>query len=218
MKKGTKLKRTMWTDTEVIQLRVLYPVTYTATLAQLLNRSQSSVNGKASELKLYKCEAFRAKELAIQGKRLRVIGAGSKFKKGQVPLNKGKKQSEYMTAEAIEKTKATQFKKGQLPHNTTYDGHERICKDGYIEVRISLGVYKAKHRLLWEQHNGAIPHNMIVVFKDKNKKNIVLTNLEMITKNENMRRNSIVNIHPELRKTHELINKLNKKIKSYGTN
>jgi hypothetical protein len=103
MKKGTKLKRTLWTDAEIIQLRALYPVTYTATLAQLVNRTQGSINGKAFELKLRKCEAFRAKELAIQGERLRVIGAGSKFKKGQEPLNKGKKQTDYMTPEAIEK-------------------------------------------------------------------------------------------------------------------
>ena len=36
--------------------------------------------------------------------------------------NKGKKQSEYMTHQAIERTKATRFKKGHLPCALRIDG------------------------------------------------------------------------------------------------
>ncbi len=39
------------------------------------------------------------------------------FQKGHTPMNKGLKQSEYMTPGAIERTKATRFKKGNVPHN-----------------------------------------------------------------------------------------------------
>ena len=38
-------------------------------------------------------------------------GLTGHFQKGQVSYNKGKKQSEFLSAEAIERTKATRFKK-----------------------------------------------------------------------------------------------------------
>lgn len=38
-----------------------------------------------------------------------VSGLNCQFKKGSVPWTKGKKQTEYMSAEAIERTKATRF-------------------------------------------------------------------------------------------------------------
>jgi hypothetical protein len=44
------------------------------------------------------------------------------FKKGHATFNKGKKQTEYMSDEAIERCKATQFKHGSTPWNTKEDG------------------------------------------------------------------------------------------------
>lgn len=137
----------------------------------------------------------------------------SYYKKGNVPENKGKKQSEYMSAAAIEKTKATRFKKGSIPHNTNYNGHERISRDGYIEVRVTKGQYKLKHRLVWEQHNGKIPENHLIVFKDNNSLNIDINNLECISQIENMYRNSKHNypkeIIPSLTLTKKIEHKLN---------
>ena len=65
----------------------------------------------------------------------------SYYQKGRPPKNKGKKQTEYMSQEAMERTRGSRFKKGNVPHNTNYDGHERITKDGYIEIRIIKGKY-----------------------------------------------------------------------------
>ena len=53
----------------------------------------------------------------------------SRYQKGHTPCNKGKKQTEYMSREMIEKTIATRFKKGHKPHNT-------IDKNGAIRIRI----------------------------------------------------------------------------------
>src|SRR5205814_1289629 len=39
----------------------------------------------------------------------------SRFKKGCVAVNKGKKQSDYMSPEAIDSSSKTRFKKGNLP-------------------------------------------------------------------------------------------------------
>ena len=170
---------------------------------------------------------------------------GSRFKKGLVPPNKGRKQSEYMTPEAIERTKASRFKKGIIPHNTKFDGAERISQDGYIEIRISLGKYVHKHRYEWEKVNGSIPKDLILVCKTDNKLNCHPDNWELITRVENMNRNSgplnltdnmvatylskvslqvdhglkaeLLEKHPELINAKRTHLKLNRKIKEYGT-
>lgn len=114
----------------------------------------------------------------------------SRFSKGQVPFNKGLKQSEFMSKEAIEKTKRTQFKKGSAPHNTKFDGHERITKDGYIEIRLSQGVYRSKHVVEWEKVNGSVKDGYILVCRSNNKLDSSPENWEEITMIENMYRNS----------------------------
>lgn len=108
--------------------------------------------------------------------------------------------------------KKTTFKNGQLPHNTKYNGHERINKDGYIEIRVKKGCYKLKHRVVWEKAYGPIAANKQVHFKDGNKQNVTLSNLELISMQENMLRNSKHHIPREVIPTMVLINKLNKKI------
>lgn len=135
----------------------------------------------------------------------------SQYKKGRTPENKGKK----MPPDKYAKCAVTMFKKGNIPHNTNYDGHERISKDGVIEVRVKLGLYVAKHRLIWEKANGIIPKGHIVVFKDKNPLNCVLENLEMITREENMRRNTVHRYPPELKHVMKLTKKLERRIKNH---
>ena len=56
--------------------------------------------------------ALRYKYGAKSGLKTRVPNSGQ-FPKGHVPRNKGKKQTDFMSAEAIERTKATRFQKGQ---------------------------------------------------------------------------------------------------------
>lgn len=72
------------------------------------------------------------------------------------------------------------FKKGHEPHNIKYDGYERINKDGYTEIRISKGVFREKHRLLWEEHFGEIEKGMNIIFKDGDRTNITIENLEKV--------------------------------------
>jgi len=170
----------------------------------------------------------------------------SRFKKGQIPANKGRKQSEYMTPEAIERTRVTRFKKGDLPYNTKFDGAERISQDGYLEIRITLGKYVHKHRHEWEKVNGQIPNGLILVCKTDNKLNSHPDNWELITRAENMNRNSgpinltdtmvatyltktpgrktdtelkkeLLSNHPELINTKRTHLQLNRKLKEYGT-
>lgn len=91
------------------------------------------------------------------------------FAKGLTPHNKGKPHP----AARLPNAAKHQFKKGHLPHNTNYLGHERVSKDGYVEISVAetnphTGFerrYVLKHRWLWEQAHGPVPDGMCLKCK-----------------------------------------------------
>lgn len=109
-------------------------------------------------------------------------GRDGRLQPGNVSWNKGKKMP-YNTNSA-----RTQFKKGHLPHNTKYLGHERISKDGFIEISIAeknphTGYerrYVLKHKRLWEQKHGPVPKGMCLKALDGNRMNADPDNWELI--------------------------------------
>lgn len=116
-------------------------------------------------------------------------GIDSRFQKNQPSLSKGKKQTDYMTPEAIERTKATRFKKGNLPHNTLPIGSELIKSDGNLWVKVDdqpkAGLYvnwRKKKEIVWEKHHGAIPEGKWVICLDGDPWNCDITNLALLTK------------------------------------
>jgi hypothetical protein len=94
-------------------------------------------------------------------------GRDGRFNKGRAPANKGKKMP--FNANSAH----TQFKAGQLPHNTKYAGHERVGSLGYVEISIDqtnphTGFerrYVMKHRWLWEKAHGPIADGMVLKCK-----------------------------------------------------
>lgn len=115
-------------------------------------------------------------------------GRDTRFKKGHVPANKGKK----LSTEVYEKLSETMFKKGNIPTNYRPVGSERVNIDGYIEVKVEdPGTWRLKHRVIWEEHNGEIPQDKMVIFRDNNPLNCDIGNLILITRGENMKMNSI---------------------------
>ncbi len=112
--------------------------------------------------------------------------SGGRFQKGNVPANKGKKTPE----KTLEKIGKTWFKPGEGGARTMQVGSLRKSSDNYWYEKIGMpSVWKTKHTLLWEQENGAIPKGCIVRFKDGNTNNIVIENLECITRKEHIIRN-----------------------------
>jgi hypothetical protein len=91
------------------------------------------------------------------------------FEKGIVPHNKGKPHP----AARLPNSARHQFKKGHLPHNTNYLGHERVSKDGYVEISVDevnphTGFerrYVLKHRWAWEKMHGPLPDGMCLKCK-----------------------------------------------------
>lgn len=110
------------------------------------------------------------------------------FQKGNSPGNKGKKWEEYLTPEAIEKSKATTFKKGHVPANhvpvgtITIVGGDKLIKvkdEGEQRER-----WRYLSRVVWEEHNGPIPEGMCVCFKDGDGMNCDISNLILMTRGE----------------------------------
>lgn len=203
-----KYNRRLWTEQDRTIMTSMFPNHYTEDVCKVLQRSYGSVVAQATLMCLKKAPAFRHMELARQAERLKVSGKKYRYQKGMVPLNKGKP----MSNELYKKCQGTMFKKGNEPHNTNYDGHKRISKDGYSEIRIAKGKYVLEHRHIWEQEKGKVPRGWIVVFKDRNKQHICIDNLELISRVENMRRNTIQRFPAELKSTIRLVNKLKKTI------
>jgi len=107
-----------------------------------------------------------------------------------------------MSSEVYNKCKKTMFAKGHKPHNTKYDGHISIRRDKtgrkYKYIRVRKGEYRLLHRVVWEENNGPIPRGCVVAFKSGNTMDCNLDNLELITKEMNMRRNTLHRYPPEM--------------------
>lgn len=131
-------------------------------------------------------------------------GYDARFKKGTSPPNKGRKQEDWMSPEAIERTKGTRFQKGQMPSNHHEVGTVVVTTDGYVARKTAEpNQWEYVHRMVWEEHNGPIPEGGIVIFLDGNPLNCDISNLQMITRAEHARlnQNHLRFKDPELTKT-----------------
>ena len=170
-----------WTQEEIEILSRLYPNHYAREIAGILGRGISSIHCKA-------------RDLGIESSREKIQRAGyeaskspasiaARFQNGSVPLNKGKKVS----PEIYAKMQPTMFKKGQTPVNHRDVGSERVNVDGYIEIKVAEpNRWRLKHRVIWEQVNGAIPKGFNVQFKNHNRQDCRIENLYLISKAEQM--------------------------------
>ena len=208
--------RRIWTDSEISILKKDYPIKAAQTIANLLNRPISSVYGKAHSLGLEKAESFWISEESGYAKRLK-DGKKSQFSKGRVSFNKGLKQEEYMSADAIERTKETRFKKGDKPHNAVCVGTTVIDTDGYHKEKIAEpDVWRYSHHLLWEKQYGDIPKGSNICFIDGDKNHLELSNLTIKTDAELMVQNTIHKYPKEVQEIIKLNNKLIRKINNHG--
>lgn len=128
----------------------------------------------------------------------------TEFKKGDTPFNKGLKQEEWLTPDALERTKATRFKKGQLPQSAKPLGHIRrsphrrhgeiVGYDWFINIdwKGNRAPNYNYRKYLWETFYGEeAPKGMIFVSKDGDQtKRPTIENIEMISRAEHIRRNN----------------------------
>lgn len=192
--------RKYWTLEEKELLKIHYPDNRSEDIMHLFpDRTAITISQHANVLGLKKSEAFFKSPQSGRISKENDIGIKTRYSKNCPGWNKGKKQSDYMSQESIEKTKKGRFKKGQDPHNTVPIGFERLSKDGYVEVKVrhikngksNNENFEFKHRMIYEENFGTIPDGMIVEFDDGNKLNFEPSNFKLRTRKENLLNNTM---------------------------
>lgn len=222
--------RKFWTADEDAVLRARFPHESTKAVAAALGRSYGAVHQRANALGVYKSAVYLASPAACRLRRGDNVGAAYRFKKGQPAFNKGLKRGKGW---APGRMAEGQFKKGAMAGRAQKlwkpVGSERISKDGYLERkihdtdfgdlpsneanRLRQRRWRAVHLVVWEEAHGPLPKGYAVCFKDGNKRNIALDNLEMVKRSDLMRRNTIHNLPPELKQTVQLLGRVNRQIR-----
>jgi hypothetical protein len=197
--------RKQWTKAETEEFIQLYPCTMAKDLAKRFNCSITQIYHKQQNTGVNKSTDFLHNYYKANFKG----HPATQFKKGMTSWNKGTKG---VMMGGVE----TQFKKGQNPHNTKPIGY-RSYRDGYLVEKVETG-FKFVHVLMWEAENGPVPKGLFVVFKDRNKANITLDNLELIDRHEHMRRNTVHNLPEELREVLHIKKSITRKINQLEKN
>ena len=190
-------------------LEILYPYIPAKVLGEYLGLTASQVYNRTYNRGIKKDPKTKK---AINRALMLNAGKNTRFKKGNVPFNKGIKCPNLLLTNAA----ATMFKKGNKPFNTREANATSIRKDSkgrlYHYTKLADSKWALTHRLTWEQANGPIPPKHIVRFIDGNTMNLELSNLECIPMIQNMTKNTIQRYPKELQEVMKLKSKLNKQI------
>jgi hypothetical protein len=208
----------LWSAEDDESLRLAYPNTPTRALAGRLRRSLTATYHRARSLGLTKSAAYLAGPHACRLRRGDQVGARTRFPKGHAPANKGLRRPGWFRGRMRE----TQFKRGER-HGValkrwTPNGTERVSKDGYLERKINDGLprqrrWRAVHLVLWESVHGPMPSGHALAFRNGDKGDIRLDNLELITRRALMARNTMHNLPKPLARTIQLLGALKNSIR-----
>jgi hypothetical protein len=193
--------RRLWSESEVQILRRMYPSRPSAEIAIALRTTVARVYAKANAIGLKKTEERRRASGFQKGS---TVGAVFRFKKGQVPINKGVRRRGWHAG----RMKETQFKKGErsgiAARNWRPIGTILADNEGYLRIKVreavhgkeatgfgNVKVWPLYGRYLWEQHKGPIPPKHVVIFKDGDRSNCVIENVELLPRADLARRNGM---------------------------
>ena len=190
------------------QIIDLYPHHSSKYIAELLGVSITKVYNTAWAANVKKSAEYM---LTPESGRIIEPSVANQFKPGHTPHNKGKQ----MSAEIYEKVAPTMFKRGNKPHNTKPVGTINVRADTqgrlYQYIKIKDCQWELLQRHVWTQANGEIPPGSVVIFLDGNYLNCELNNLQVISRRENMARNTIQRYPAELQEVMKLTSKLKRK-------
>jgi hypothetical protein len=163
-----------WTEEEEKFLKENIEHKTNAQLAEALGRTPGSVMGR-----LFKLGYRRTKEARYRNN-------PTSWRKGNDPWNKNLK--------GIHLSPKSEFKKGNIPASTKYDGCITVRYDHhnhpYKYIRLGNNHWQEMHRYIWETYHGKkIPPKHVVRFKDGDTLNCHISNLELISRSAHLRRN-----------------------------
>jgi len=205
----------LWTESDLLILKKEYPSTQSVLIAEKLDRSIKAIYSQANLMGLKKTEEFNRSESSGRMKDGN-FGKATQFQKNHKSFNTGMKWDDFMTVQGKANSLRTTFKKGNLPPNTLHDGMittrtDSKTKRTYKFIRIALAKWQMLHVYNWEQVNGKLPKGKILAFKGSTD-DCSIDNLILITRAENMKRNSIQRYPEEIKQTIRVLTKLKKTI------
>lgn len=205
------MKRRPWDAGEDELLREFFPLVPAQAIADALCRTAGSIYQRAQTLGLKKPAGWAA---AYNRAFCPDNGARTRFVPGQRPWNSGMKGLDIGGH-------ATRFQPGTL-NGTAAErlqplGAERVTKDGIRQRKVRMDGppqrrWRAVHAIEWEAINGPIPPGHVVVFRDGDRENTAVANLELITRSALMARNTIHNYPPEIVAAVQMRGALNRRI------
>lgn len=201
--RGILPPRRRWTDVEIELLRRNYANSHTADIAKAIGREPRAVLAKANALGLHKDVAFIAEVARERTTRPDHGSQRTRIQPGNAPWNKG---THFV---AGGRSAETRFKLGQRGNRWMPVGSYAVNADGYLDRKVSDVPrqprhvnWKPVHRLVWEAAHGQVPDGHVVVFRAGRKTTdpalITLDAVELITREELMRRNTVHNLPPDL--------------------
>lgn len=102
-----------------------------------------------------------------------------------------------------------------MPHNHVPVGTEVMATQGCMKIKVAEpNVWEWTHRRNWIAAHGPIPKGMALVFKNGDRTNCDVNNLELVTRSELMRRNSIQRYPTEVKDAIRLLGKLKRTIEA----
>ena len=201
------MSRRPWTPADLATLRRLYPDHPTTHVARVLGRTVTQTYAAANRRGIVKTAAYlQGPEAGRLAPDNCARGRSTRFAPGHDPWNKGRSYN------AGGRSALTQFKAGQL-NGRAADlvapiGTRRVNADGYLDVKVSDQPgpqnrrWHCVHRLVWQAAHGPIPPGHAVVFKPGRRTvveaDITVDALELVTRTELMRRNSVHRHGPEI--------------------
>lgn len=212
-------KRERWADAEKRIVLAKYENTPSADIAGELGRPVGHVHQQAAKLGLKK-----SKDVIRAMSRAKVEtghhpSVAYRFPKGHAPANKGVRSP----GVAPGRMRETQFRKGERSGQAARHymplGSTRLI-DGYLYRKIDeipnvpySRNWRLEHYLIWEKENGSMPAGHALVFKDGNRTHIALDNLELITRADLARRNSIHHLPEDLKEVIRLNASIKRRIR-----
>jgi HNH endonuclease len=208
----------LWSADDDEALRLAYQDTPTHAVARRLRRSLTAIYARAGLLGLKKSAAYLLSPDACRLRRGDHVGARTRFGKGHAPANKGLRRPGWFRGRMRE----TQFKRGERRGVALKlwkpIGTERVSKDGYLERKINNDLplqrrWRAVHLILWESVHGPVPRGHAVAFRNGDKSDIRLDNLDLITRRALMARNTVHALPKPLAQAVQLLGALNLQIR-----
>ena len=214
--------RRVWTDAEVAILRRRYPHERTDRIAADLGMEVPQVHRKANELGIRKTAEFLASPDSGWIAKGNPRGVGARFQPGQVPWNKGKPYP------ARGRSAENHFKPGKRQGVAVelYQpiGAERLTKEGILQRKVNDDTpvhrrWQSVHSLVWIEAHGPIPEGHVVVFKPGMAttvaEEITPDRLELVSRADLMRRNSVHHYPEELRSAVMALGQFKRRLREY---